>query len=172
VTADLYVLVLLAVAALHGTARGALRQLVSFAAAVAGALAARAFAPDVAAGLGRTFSPAARGLAPIVLFLGGFGLASLAGAALLRATGVAKVVRGPSDRAVGALLGGAKGALAAWAVLSTVALACEQLPERWAATVRSYTDDSDFAALARAHNLVARLEPGAAKALERRPSLP
>src|SRR6266567_249831 len=76
VTVDLYVLVLLAVAALHGTARGALRQLVAFAAAVVGALAARAFAPDVAAGLARTVSPSARGLAPIVLFLGGFGIAS------------------------------------------------------------------------------------------------
>ena len=157
-TADLYVLVLLAVAALHGTARGALRQLVSFAAAVAGALAARAFAPDVAAGLGRTFSPAARGLAPIVLFLGGFGLASLAGAALLRATGVAKVVRGPADRAVGALLGGAKGALAAWALLSMVALAHPHLPKEVAARVEAWTEGSDFAALAREHNLVSRLE--------------
>jgi len=161
VTVDLYVLVLLAVAALHGTARGALRQLVAFAAAVVGALAARAFAPDVAAGLARTVSPSARGLAPIVLFLGGFGIASLAGAAILRGTGIAKVVRGPADRAVGALLGGGKGALAAWAVLSTVALAREQLPERWAAKLGTYVEGSDFAALAREHNLVSRLDPGA-----------
>jgi membrane protein required for colicin V production len=168
VTVDLYVLVLLAVTALHGTARGALRQLVSFAAAVAGALAARALSAEVGAGFARTIGPGARGLAPIVLFLGGFGLASLAGAAILRGTGVAKVVRGPADRAIGALLGGAKGALAAWAVLSTVALAREQLPERWAAKLGSWVEGSDFAALAREHNLVSGLDPAAAKALERK----
>ncbi len=170
-TVDLYVLILLAVTALHGTARGALRQLVAFAAAVVGALAAHAFSHDVADGLARTLAPAARGLAPVLLFRGGYGLASLAGAALLRATGVAKVVRGPSDRAVGALLGGAKGTLAAWALLSAVALARPHLPERWAARVGAFTEGSDFAALAREHNLVSRLDPGAAKSLER-PGVP
>jgi membrane protein required for colicin V production len=168
VTVDLYVLVLLAATALHGTARGALRQLVSFAAAVVGVIAARALAPDVAAGLSRTISPAAGGLAPVLLFLGGFGLASLAGAAILRGTGFAKVVRGPADRAIGALLGGAKGALAAWAVLSTVALAREQLSGKLAARVAEAVEGSDFAALARDHNLVSRLDPDAARALERR----
>jgi membrane protein required for colicin V production len=163
VTVDLYVLVLLAVAALHGTARGALRQLVSFAAAVAGAVAARALSHDVAAGLARTVSPAASGLAPLLLFLGGFALASLAGSLLLRATGFAKVVRGPADRAAGALLGGAKGAVAAWAILSTLVLASELLPARFA----GLGEGSDFAALAREHNLVARLDPAAARELRR-----
>ena len=162
-TIDLYVLVLLGVTALHGAARGALRQLVSFAAAVAGVLAARALSHDVGAGLARTVSPAARGLAPLLLFLGGFAVASLAGGLLLRATGMARVVRAPGDRAVGALLGGAKGALAAWAILSTLALARELLPERFAGV----GEGSDFAALAREHNLVARLDPAAARELRR-----
>jgi membrane protein required for colicin V production len=73
------------------------------------------------------------------------------------------VVRGPLDRAVGALLGGAKGALAAWAVLSTLALAREQLPEQYASRIASWVEGSDFAALAREHNLVSRLDPGAAR---------
>jgi membrane protein required for colicin V production len=160
VTADLAVLVLLAVTALHGTAKGALRQLVAFAAAVAGVLAARALSHDVGDGLARSVSPAARALAPVLLFLGGFALASLAGGALLHATGVSKVVRGPADRAVGALLGGAKGALAAWALLSALALARPHLPREAAARVAAWTEGSDFAALAREHNLVVRLEPG------------
>lgn len=171
-TLDLYVLVLLAVTALHGTARGALRQLVALAAAGAGVVAARALSHDVGDGLARSVSPAARGLAPVLLFLGGFALASLAGAGLLRATGFAKAVRGPADRAGGALLGGAKGALAAWLLLSTAALARPHLPDRWAARVAAFTEGSDFAALAEEHNLVSRLDPGAARALDRRPAVP
>ena len=108
-------------------------------------------------------SPAARGLAPLLLFLGGYALASLAGAAILKGTGVARVGSGPGDRAAGALLGGAKGAVAAWALLSTLALARELLPERFAGV----GEGSDFAALARDHNLVARLDPGAARELRR-----
>jgi hypothetical protein len=102
-------------------------------------------------------------VAPVLLFFGTFALASLVGSAILRGTGVARVVRGPADRAAGALLGGAKGALAAWALLSALALAGDVAPERIAARV----EGSDFAALARAHNLVARIDPGAARTLER-----
>jgi membrane protein required for colicin V production len=162
-TLDLAVLALLAVAALLGAASGALRQLVSLAAVVLGVLAARAWSEDVAAGLARTVSPAARFLAPLLLFLGIFALASLAGLAVLRLTGVSRVVRGPADRGAGALLGGAKGALAAWALLSVVALGGDHLPE----AVLRRTRGSDFAGLARAHNLVARLDPEAARVLER-----
>jgi membrane protein required for colicin V production len=137
---------------------------VSLGAAALGVVAARAFADPVAEGLARTVSgPVARVAAPALLFLGGFALASLVGSAVLRGTGVARVVRGPSDRAAGAVLGGAKGALGVWVLLSALALAGDAAP----AMVRERTRESDFAALARSHNLVSRLQPDAARSLER-----
>ncbi|HEX9398679.1 MAG TPA: CvpA family protein [Anaeromyxobacter sp.] len=160
---DLSVLVVLAVAALLGAASGALRQLVSLAAALVGVVAARAFARDVGDGLARSVSPLARGVAPLLLFVGAFALASLVGLAILRATGLARVVRGPMDRGAGALLGGAKAAVAVWALLSALALAGDLAPH----AVTSRAKRSDFAALARAHNLVAQLDPDAARRLER-----
>jgi membrane protein required for colicin V production len=162
VTLDLAVLALLAAAALVGAASGALKQVVSLAAAALGVVAARAFTPHVAEGLARTLSHAGRLVAPVLLFVGTFALASLAGAAILRATGIARIVRGPADRAAGAILGGAKAALAAWALLSALALAEDVAP----ALIAAHAKGSDFAALARAHNLVSR-DPNAARALER-----
>ncbi len=162
-TVDLAVLALLAVTALFGAASGALRQLVSLAAVLLGVLAARAFSDDVAAGLARRISPVARHLAPLLLFLGTFALASLVGLGILRGTGVARVVRGPADRGVGALLGGAKGALAAWVLLSALALAGDHAPD----FVLRRTRGSDLVALARTYNLVRKLDPDAARALER-----
>lgn len=160
-TIDLAVLGFLAVTALLGAASGALRQVVSLVAAVLGVLAARAFSAEVGAGLAHRFSPVARPLAPALLFLGAFALASLAGAALLRGTGLARAVRGPADRGAGALLGGAKGGLLAWALLSLLALAGDLAPE----ALRARARESDLAALARAHNLLARLDPDAARRL-------
>lgn len=162
-TLDLVVLGFLALSALAGAATGALRQLVSLAAAALGVLAARAWSAEVGAGLARQVSPAARHLAPALLLLGVFALASLAGAVLLRATGISRAVRGPPDRGAGALLGGAKGALVAWALLSALALAGDLAPEG----IRSRARGSDLLALARSHNLVARLDPDAARRLER-----
>jgi membrane protein required for colicin V production len=162
-TLDLVVLALLAAAALLGAASGALRQLVSLAAVVLGVVAARAWTDDVAAGLARTIRPAARLVAPVLLFLGVAALASLVGTVILRGTGIARVVRGPTDRGAGALLGGAKGALAAWVLLSALALAGAGAPD----ALRRLARGSDLAALARAHNLVARLDPDAARAVER-----
>jgi len=160
---DLAVLAILAVAALLGASSGALRQLVSLAAAALAVLAARTFALPVGEGLARTFTPVARYVAPVLLFVGTLALASLAGAAILRATGIAAVVRGPADRALGALLGGAKAALAAWALLSAVALAGNALPRALARRVAG----SDFAALSRTHNLIARLDADTARTLQR-----
>jgi membrane protein required for colicin V production len=120
----------------------------------------------VGEGLARTFSvsPRAAGaVAPLLLFFGIFAVASLLGGALLKGTGLAKVVRGPWDRAGGALLGGAKGVLAAWVLLSAVALVRDHLPDR----VAAWAAGSDFLALARSHNLVVRLDPDAARRLER-----
>jgi membrane protein required for colicin V production len=162
-TLDLAVLAILAAAALYGAATGALRQLVSLAAAGLGVLAARAFSPAVAAGLARTVSPYVRHVAPVLLFAGVFALASLAGQLVLRASGLARAVRGPADRGAGALLGGAKGLLAAWLLLSALVLAGDLAPD---ALLRR-TRGSDFAALARAHNLVRTLDPDAARTLER-----
>jgi membrane protein required for colicin V production len=152
VTIDLVVLAFLAVSALAGAASGALRQLVSLAAVAVGVLATRAWSAEVGAGLARRFGGAARPLAPALLFLGTFALASLAGALALRATGIARAVRGPADRGAGALLGGAKAALVAWALLSALALAGDLAPD----ALRARARESDLAGLARAHNLVAR----------------
>jgi membrane protein required for colicin V production len=163
VTLDLAALALLAVAAVLGARSGALRQVASLAAAALGVLAARAFSPAVADGLARTVSPLARVAAPALLFLGCFALGSLLGGVVLRWTGVARVVRGAADRGAGALLGGAKGALALWALLSALALAGDALPGPVARAARG----SDFAAIARDHNLVVRLDPDAARRLER-----
>jgi membrane protein required for colicin V production len=161
---DLLVLAVLGVAALLGARGGALRQVVQLAAAVLGWLAARHLGPAVAAGLARSV-PAllARAGASVLLFAGTFALASLVGGALLRATGLAAVVRGPADRGVGALLGGAKGGLAAWVFLSALALAGGTMPGGLALDFTA----SDFAGLARHHNLLLKLDAKGAHALER-----
>lgn len=161
---DLALVAVLALAAIRGALSGALRQLVSLAAVVLGWAAARRLGADVAQGLSGTVGGAlARVVGPALLFLGAAAAASLAGALILRATGVARAVRSPADRAAGALLGGAKGGLGIWVILSAVALASEALPDRVARHVR----ESDLYALARAHNLLARLDPGAARRFER-----
>jgi membrane protein required for colicin V production len=151
------------VAAIAGALSGALRQLVSLAAALLGVAAARALARPVGEGLAHRISPHARALAPALLFLGVFFLASLLGKALLRLGG-GGAVRGPVDRGAGALLGGAKAAVVLGVVLSAVALAGDLVP----ASVARYVDGSDFAAFTRAHNLVvAGLDPATARRLER-----
>jgi len=158
---DLTVLALFALAALHGAASGALRQFVQFGAALVGWLAARHLAAPVAAGLSR-WSPGflARPAACALLFLGAFALVSLLGGLLLRG---AKAVRGPTDRGAGALIGGLKGALVAWVLLSALALAGSALSGRLGTEARA----SEYASLAREHNLLSRLDPGKARFLER-----
>ncbi len=151
-TIDLVVLGFLAVSAILGAVSGALRQLVTLGAAALAVLAARAWSDEVGAGLARRFSGIARPLAPALLFFGTFAVASLAGVLLLRAGGASRVVRGPADRAAGALVGGAKAALVAWALLSLLALAGERAPQ----AIRADARRSDLAALAREHNLVTR----------------
>lgn len=160
---DLAVLVVLALAALHGAAGGALRQLVQLGGAVVGWLAARHLAAPVAAGLGRSFPGfLARALAPVLLFLGAFALVSLVGGLALRGTSVARVVRGPTDRGAGAILGGAKGGLVVWVLLSALALAGGLPPGKLASAVQG----SEYASLARAHNLLVRIDPEKARLLE------
>ena len=161
---DVLALALLAVAALHGAVGGALRQLLQLGAAVVAWLAARHLAAPVAAGLERWMPRLmARPAASALLFLGCFALVSLLGGLVLRATRLAAAVRGPSDRGLGALLGGTKGALAVWVLLSAAALAGQALPGRTGAELGS----SELAGLARAHNLLTRIDPGRARMIER-----
>lgn len=163
-TVDLAVLAVLVVAAIAGALSGALRQLVSLGAALLAVAAARGLSHPVGEGLARRFTPSARVLAPALLFLGVFSLASLLGRAALRLGGLAGAVRGPVDRSAGALLGGAKAGVVALAVLSLWALAGDLVPEG----IARYARGSDFVAVAKAHNLVvASLDPQAARRLER-----
>ncbi|HYG69556.1 MAG TPA: CvpA family protein, partial [Anaeromyxobacteraceae bacterium] len=161
---DLVVLAVLVAAALGGAVSGALRQVVQLAAVAIGWLAARQFAPSVAEGFGRTVPGfVARPAASVLLFLGGAALVGFAGRAILNARGLAHAVRGPSDRGVGALLGGAKGALVVWVFLSAATLAgAFRL-----GPVHVDPDESDFAGFARDHNLLARVDPEKARTLER-----
>lgn len=161
---DLAVLAVLSLAAVTGALSGALRQLVSLAAVAIGWFAARGLGPSVGKGLSGTVgAPLARVLGPVLLFLGAAAAASLLGALLLRAGGLSRAVRSPADRGLGALLGGAKGALAAWVLLSAIALAGGSVPR--ALAVRAA--ESDLFELARAHNLLVRLDPASARAVER-----
>lgn len=161
---DLAVLAVLALAALLGAASGALRQVLQLAAVVLGWLAARWLGGSVAEGLARSVSPlVARAAASALLFAGVAALVSLVGALVLRATGVARAVRSPVDRGIGALLGGVKGGLVAWVLLSALAIAGTSAP-RGLALSPGY---SDFAALARKHNLLERLAPEGVERLER-----
>lgn len=164
VALDLAVLAALAIAALSGAMSGALRQLVQLLAVGAGWVAARQLAAPVAGGLARTLTPLlARSAASSLLFLGVFALVSLVGVAILKGTGVARAVRGPADRGVGALLGGAKAAAIAWVLLSALAIAGAAAP-RWLPIDRA---TSQFASLAEAHNLLARVAPKQVEAIER-----
>lgn len=163
-TLDLLVLAVLAVAALAGAVGGALRQCVGLAAAVLGWLGARHLSAPVTDGLARWMPGlAARAAAPVLLFAGIFALGTLAGALALRATGLAAVVRGPADRGVGALLGGAKGALVAWVLLSALLLVAGGAPRALGLDLRG----SDFAALSARHDLLRRLDPQRARTLRR-----
>jgi membrane protein required for colicin V production len=164
VTLDLAVLAVLVLAAVLGAASGALRQLVQLGGVVLGWLAARNLGPAVADGLARSISPlVARAAASALLFGGVLALVTLAGAVVLRATGVARVVRGPLDRGVGALLGGVKGALVVWVLLSALAIAGTAAP-RGLALTPGY---SQFASLARKHNVLERIAPERVEQLER-----
>lgn len=161
---DLIVLVVLALFALHGASGGALKQVVQLAAAVVGWLAARHLAAPVGAGLDRWLPGfLARPAASAILFFGAFALVSLVGAAALRATSISTVVRGPADRGAGAVLGGAKGGLIVWVLLSAFALAGDGVRGR----VRAMAAGSEYLSLARAHNLLQRLDPERVRMLER-----
>jgi membrane protein required for colicin V production len=161
---DLLVLAVLAFAALHGVMGGALRQVVQLGAAVLGWLSARHLGPAVAGGFGRWFPGiVARPAASMLLFVGTYALVTLVAGVLLRGTQLSRMVGGPTDRGAGGVLGGAKGALIAWVLLSALALGGGRAPAWLGGSARG----SDFATLAARHNLLLRIDPVRAHKLER-----
>jgi membrane protein required for colicin V production len=165
VTLDLAALVILALAAVSGSFKGALHQLVHLAGMVVGWLAAWNLGAAVARGIGRWVpSSAARGAAGLLLFVGFSVLAAWVGHRFLATRSMAGAVRSPPDRGLGALLGGAKAALVVWIALSALALAGGRV------TLGRFVLDgagSDLVALAQRHNLLVRWQPETEKALER-----
>jgi membrane protein required for colicin V production len=149
VSLDLAVLGAVVLLALAGAAWGALRQLTFLGAALLGYLAARALAPAVAAGFARSVpAPLSRVAAAVLIFFGVLVGASFSAHLLLRWMRVGRFW-GPADRALGALLGAAKAGLVAWVVLSALAFTGPVGPSWLLLDPRG----SDFAALAREHNL-------------------
>jgi membrane protein required for colicin V production len=151
VTVDLAVLALLAIAALAGAIGGAAKQLIGLLAIGAGWLLARRFAPG-------------RALVGLLVFVAASAVVTAVGQIALRHWRGAQGRPGPVDRGLGALLGGAKGALAAWVLLSVLALWGRPLV---LGPVRVDPRGSDFATLVARHNLLEVADPGAARALAR-----
>lgn len=161
-TLDLAVAGIVVLLATLGALSGALRQLLTLGAAVVGYFTARLLAPPVAAGLGRTLpAPAARATAGLVLFFAAFVLVMLVGNLLLRSRREGPLP-GPADRALGALLGAAKAGLVLWVVLSAVAIVDRPIGPTW---FRLDPRASEFASLARKHNVLERWEGPTGSAL-------
>lgn len=120
---DLLCLLLVAAGALVGALAGALRQVVRLLALLLAALLAPRLAPRLAAPLERLLPDrgSAATVAVALAFAGLFLLAWLAGRVLLRLL-ASEAERGGADRGFGALLGGLQAALAAWMLLSLLAL--------------------------------------------------
>lgn len=164
-TLDLVVLGVLLLFAVAGAIGGALRQLVPLAAVVAGWLAARHLPPRLAATLLGARPPAwERAALAAGCFVAAALVVSLVGRAVTRRLQGPGGHPGPADRALGALLGGAKAALGCWVLLSALALA------RGPVTLFSLRLDargSDFGSLAARHNLLEAAAPRQARLLER-----
>jgi membrane protein required for colicin V production len=164
VTLDHALLALVALFALAGAFSGALRQLIKLAGVVAGWLAAVHLAPRLAPWLfGARPLPWQRAAAAVGAFAAAALLVSILGGLLRRAVQGPEGRPGPADRALGALLGGAKAALAAWVVLSALALAGGRVHlGPWSFDPRA----SAAGAFAARHNLVAAADPAAARKVE------
>jgi membrane protein required for colicin V production len=150
VNLDLAVLALLLVFAIWGAFSGALRQILFLSGGVLGYLAARAWAPAVAEGVAASLPRAlTRAAAAVLLFFGVQAAVSIAGHLLLRWAGAGRRLWAPLDRALGALLGASWGGLGIWVLLSVLVL----LGPVGAGSLRADPGRSDFAAMAREHNL-------------------
>jgi membrane protein required for colicin V production len=165
VAIDLAAIAILALAAAVGSANGALHQLVQLGGMAVGWLAAWHLGEPVARGVTRWLPQGtARGAAGLLLFLGFGILGAWVGHRFLATRGLSGVVRGPPDRGLGAVLGGAKAAVVVWIALSALALAGGSVSLGRFALDGS---DSDLVAFARDHNLLTRWRPAADRALER-----
>jgi uncharacterized membrane protein required for colicin V production len=164
-TLDLCIVLFLLLFTVAGAFSGALRQLIHLGATVAGWAAARWGAPWLAPQM-LPAHPAAwqRGALTIGTFLVAAVLVGIVGGQ------VAKAMHGPSgkpgflDRALGALLGGAKAGLAVWVALSVLALFRGPLV---LGSLRLDVRRSDFGALAARHNLLEAAAPDLTGRLER-----
>lgn len=156
-TLDLVVLGILLLFAVAGAFTGALRQVVQLLGVVAGWLAARHLAPRLAGPLlGSHPASWERGALAAGCFVAGVLVVSLLGKAVARRVQGPGGSPGPTDRALGALLGGAKAALGCWVLLSALALARGPLEVGgWRLDVRA----SDFGSLAARHNLLEAAAP-------------
>lgn len=164
-TLDLVVLGFLLLFAVAGAFSGLLRQVVQLGAVVAGWLAAAHLAPRlVGPVLGSRPQPWERGALAVACFAGAVALVGLVGRAVARELQGPGGAPGPTDRALGALLGGLKAALAAWVLLSALALAGGPVV---VGSLRIDPRASDFGSLAARHNLLEAAAPRQARVLER-----
>lgn len=110
-------------AATAGAFLGAASQLAQLGAAVAGWAGARLLGPSLAPLLqGRVPAFATHPVASLVAFAGCALLARLALRLVLGLFGVKRAIGSGADRGLGALLGGAQGAVLVWVVLSALAV--------------------------------------------------
>jgi membrane protein required for colicin V production len=165
VTLDLVILAVLLLFTVAGAFSGALRQAFKLAGVVAGWLAAVHLAPRLAPLVfGARPFPWQRSATAVGTFVAVVVLVAIAGRLVRRAVQGPDGHPGPADRVLGALLGGAKAALAVWVVLSALALGGGRLAlGPWSFDPRS----SDFGSLAARHNLLVAADPAAAKTIER-----
>ncbi len=164
-TLDLVVLGLLLLFAVAGAFSGALRQVVQLLGVVAGWLAARHLAPRLAGALLGWRAPSwQRAAVAAACFVAAALLVGLVGGWVARRLHGPGGKPGPADRGLGALLGGAKAGLAAWVLLSALALAGGPLV---VGGFRLDVRGSDFGALAARHNLLTRAAPEQARGLQR-----
>lgn len=163
---DLLVLALVAAGSLVGALAGALRQVIRLLALAAAAFLAPRLAPYLAGGLGRLLPErAAAGPVAVALAFAALYLAIwLVSRLLLRLLGSGEQ-KGGADRGLGAVLGGAQAALAAWMVVSLLAL--------WGRPVgppsfRLDPGEGQVGALVKRFNLVELAAPGEARSLRER----
>lgn len=151
-TLDLAVLALLLALAVAGAVTGLLRQLAGLVSVAAGWAAARWLAPLLAGPLlGGQPQPWARALLAAGCFVAALVAVRLVAWMVAKGLHGAGGGLGALDRALGALLGGLKGALVAWVLLSALALVRRPVELLgWRVDVRS----SDFGSLAARHNLL------------------
>jgi membrane protein required for colicin V production len=159
VNLDLALLGLVLLAAVAGAVSGALWQVLKLAGVVAGWAAARWVAPRVLHQL-QAPSAATRALVVAGAFVVAWMVATMLARAIRRAVQGEEEEPGGLDRALGALLGAAKGALVAWVLLSLLALLGGRLS---LGPLLIESRGSRAAALTAGHDVLALAGPKAAR---------